>query len=82
MTKKIKCSCSLPNESGWHLDDEVVTTYRSLRIAESEAASEMMAYVLNVYWKRGDKGMALLQDNLDKYGGKFSNDEVFCQWEA
>lgn len=79
MTNKNKCSCTLPEEKGWHLDDEVKTTFRSLRLAEEKNFIDSLGYFLNVYWKKGDVGIEALQKHFEAVSDR--EIEVFCEWE-
>jgi hypothetical protein len=79
MKNKTKCSCSLPNEKGWHLDDEVATNYRSLKLAEEQQQLDLMGWFLNVYWKKGDEGIEALAKHYEAVSNR--EIEVFCEWE-
>lgn len=79
MTKKTRTCCSRPTETGWHKDDEVVTTFGSLKLDQEQTLLDQLGYFLNVYWKKGDSGISALQEYYEKMTAHEL--EVFCEWE-
>jgi hypothetical protein len=69
----------MPEEKGWHLDDEVTTNYRSLKLAEEQQQLDLMGWFLNVYWKKGDAGIEALAKHYEAVSDR--EIEVFCEWE-
>ena len=74
-----KCSCSLPEEKGWHLDDQVSTTQREIKLGEKQTELDLLGWFLNVYWKKGDEGIEALARHYEAVSDR--EIEVFCEWE-
>ena len=76
---KKKCSCSLPNEKGWHLDEQVFTTNREIKVSEKKLELNVLGWVLNVYCKKGDAGLEALAKHYEAVSDR--EIEIFCEWE-
>lgn len=76
------CSCSNPTAKGWHVDDEAGITFGGLKKAQNEAAQQMLDYVLNIYFKKGDEGLENLARSVESgaNGGEWLFRES-CEWE-
>jgi hypothetical protein len=76
---KIKCGCSYPNEKGWHLDEQIITTRREQKIEQAKTEREMLGWFLNVYYKKGETGLNALATYLEATEDR--EPEVFYEWE-
>jgi hypothetical protein len=69
----------MPDEKGWHLDDQFTTNYRSLKLDQQKTELDVLGWVLNVYWKKGNAGIEALAKHYEAVSDR--EIEVFCEWE-
>lgn len=80
MAQENKCTCSNPAAQGWHLVDEVTTTYETLKKAQLEAGNDMAQYIADVFFTKDDKTFYKLMEAIAN--GSLTRAEVFCEWDA
>lgn len=79
------CDCEQPDAKGWHVVNEAGITFEGLKRAQNEAAQDILAYVLNDYWTRGEVALTNVQEILNEAMERDTVAEwiaaVTCEWQ-
>jgi hypothetical protein len=78
---KNTCNCDQPNEAGWHVADEVITDYRTLKQAQNEASEEVASWIAHVYFTKQPKVFDDLMLSIadGEFKGSYSR---LCEWQT
>ncbi len=76
----MKCNCAMPNANGWHVSDEVITTFGTLKQAQNESAEEVAQWIAHIFFTKTEKTFYDLMLSIvdGEFKGSYSR---LCEWQ-